>query len=60
MNGVKLHSCGYSLARAIIKQVEVDVAGAGGRGPSRFLILKARIRVLNYFGNQLVVGTAKF
>lgn len=57
---VKLRSSRRLLARAIVEQVEVDVAGAGGRDPGGFLVLKAGIRILNYFGNQLVVCIADF
>lgn len=58
MSSVKLPSCHHLLASTISKQVEVE--GAGGRVPSRFLVLKAGIRVLNYFINQLVVCTPNF
>lgn len=58
MSSVKLPRCNRLLAGAIAEQVEIE--GAGGRVPGWLLILKTGIRVLNYFGNQLVVCTPNF
>lgn len=49
MSLMKLFSCHHSLASTIGEQVEVE--GAGGHVPCWFLVLKAGIRVLNYFSN---------